>query len=175
MSQPLMPKTLNRLVWWRHTRPSRTNTKRRYPFHHRGLESKSRKSRHTWRNKQVCPWSTKWSRAKANRVLPRERTSHSKHPLATTQEMTTHGHHQMVNTEIILIIFFAAEDGEALYSPQKQDQELTVTQIMNALLPNSDLSWKTKGKPLDHSGVTEIKFLTIIQWKWPRDSRDSIL
>ena len=43
----------------------------------------------------------------------------------------------MVDTEIILIIFFAAEDGEALYSQQKQDRELTVTQIINSLLPNS--------------------------------------
>ena len=40
----------------------------------------------------------------------------------------------MVNTEIRLIIFFAAKDGEALYSQQKQDQELTVAQIMNSLL-----------------------------------------
>ena len=46
----------------------------------------------------------------------------------------------MVNTEIKLIIFFAAEDGEALYSQQKQDRELTVAQIMNFLLQNSDLS-----------------------------------
>ena len=46
----------------------------------------------------------------------------------------------MVNTEIKLTIFFAAEDGEALYSQQKQDQELTVAQIMNSLLPNSDLN-----------------------------------
>ena len=59
-------------------------------------------------------------------------------PLPTTQEKTTHGHHQMVNTKIRLIMFFAAEDGEALYSQQKQDQELTVAQIMNALLTNSD-------------------------------------
>ena len=51
---------------------------------------------------------------KAERVLPRERTGHSKHPLPTTQEKTTHGHHQMVNTEIRWIIFFAAKDGEAL-------------------------------------------------------------
>ena len=50
-----------------------------------------------------------------------------------------HGHHQMVNTEIRLIIFLAAEDGEALYSQQK-DQELTVAQIMNSLLPNSDIN-----------------------------------
>ena len=47
----------------------------------------------------------------------------------------------MVNTEIKLIILFAAEDGEALYSQQKQDQELTVAQIMNSLLQNPDLNW----------------------------------
>ena len=45
----------------------------------------------------------------------------------------------MVNNEIRLIIFFAAKDGEALYSQQKQDWELTVAQIMNSKLPNPDL------------------------------------
>ena len=45
---------------------------------------------------------------------------------------------QMVNTKIRLIIFFSAKDGEALYSQQKQDRGLTVAQIMNSLLPNSD-------------------------------------
>ena len=45
----------------------------------------------------------------------------------------------MDNTKIRLIIFFAARDGKALYSQQKQDQELTVAQIMNSLLLNSDL------------------------------------
>ena len=45
----------------------------------------------------------------------------------------------MVNTEIMLIIFFAAEDGEALYSQQKQDWELTLAQIMSSLFQNSDL------------------------------------
>ena len=44
----------------------------------------------------------------------------------------------MVNTEIRLIIFFAAKDGEALYSQQKQDWELTVAQTMSSLLPKSD-------------------------------------
>jgi len=46
----------------------------------------------------------------------------------------------MVNTEIGLIIFFAAEDGDALYSQQKQDLELTIVQIMSSLLQNSDVS-----------------------------------
>ena len=49
-------------------------------------------------------------------------------------------HHQMVNTKIRLIIFFAAKDGEALYSQQKQAQKLTVAQIMNSFLHNSDLN-----------------------------------
>ena len=57
-----------------------------------------------------------------------------------TREDSTHGHHQVANTEIRLIIFFVAKDGEALYSQQKQEQELTVAQIMNSLLPNSDLN-----------------------------------
>ena len=56
------------------------------------------------------------------------------------REDSTNGHHQMVNTETRLIIFFAAKDGEALYSQQKQDWELTVPQVMNSLLPNSDLN-----------------------------------
>ena len=51
-------------------------------------------------------------------------------------------------------MFFVAEDGEALYSQQKQDQELTVAQIMNYLFPNSDLNWRKQEKPLDHSGMT---------------------
>ena len=51
----------------------------------------------------------------------------------------------MVNTEIRLIVFFAAEDGEALYNQQKRDRELTVAQIMN-LLQNSDLRLKKVGK-----------------------------
>ena len=57
-----------------------------------------------------------------------------------TREDSTHEHHQMVNTEIRLIIFFAAKEGEALYSQQKQDWELTVAQIINSLLPNLDFN-----------------------------------
>ena len=60
------------------------------PFHYRGLECKSRKSRNTWSNRQIWPWNAEWSRAKTNRFLPRECTGHSKHPLPTTQEKTLH-------------------------------------------------------------------------------------
>ena len=151
MPRPVMLKKLKLNVLWRPTRPFRTNTQKRCPFHYRGLECKNRKSRNTWSNRQIWPWSTEWSRA--NRVLPRECTGHSKHPLQTTQD-STHGHHQMVNTEIRFIIFFAAKDGETLYSQQKQDRELTVVLIMNSLLPNSDWNWRKWRKLLDHSGMT---------------------
>ena len=65
-------------------------TPQRCPFHYRGLECKSRKSRNTWSNRKIWPWCTEWSRAKANSILPRGCTSHSKHPLPTTQERTLH-------------------------------------------------------------------------------------
>ena len=124
-------------------------------WHHRGLECKSRKSRDTWSNRQIWPSSTEWNRAKVNRVLPREHIGHSKRPLPTTHEKTRHiDITKMVNTGIGLIILFAAKDGEALYSQQKQDQELTVARIINSLLPNSDLNWRKWGKPLDHSHMT---------------------
>ena len=56
-----------------------------------------------------------------------------------TREDSKHGQHQMVNTEIRLILFFAAKDGEALHRQQKQDWEPTVAQTMNSLLWNSNL------------------------------------
>ena len=66
----------------------------------------------------------------------------------------------MINTEIRLIIFFAAKDGEALYSQQKQDWELTVAQIMNSLLNKFRLKLKKVGKttrPLRY-GLNQIPY-----------------
>ena len=125
--------------------------KKRCFFHYRGLECKSRKSGNTWSNRQIWTWSTDWSRAKADRVLPRERMGHSKHPLPTTQENTLHGHHQMVNTEIRLI---CSQRWRSSIQLQKQDRELTVAQVMNSSLPYSDLNWRKWEIPLDHSGMT---------------------
>ena len=65
-------------------------SKKRCPFHYRELECKSRKSRDTWSNRQIWPWSTKWSRAKADRLLSREHTGQNKYPLSTTQEKPLH-------------------------------------------------------------------------------------
>ena len=69
-------------------------------------------------------------------IAYKETTMGSNH----TRDDSTHGHHQMVNTQIRLIAFFAAKDGKALYSQPKQDWEQTVAQIMNSLLTNSDLN-----------------------------------
>ena len=77
-------------VLWRPTRPFRTNTQKRCPFHYRRLECKSRKSRNTWSNRQIWPWNVEWSRAKTNRVLTRKHTENSKHPVPTTHEMMLH-------------------------------------------------------------------------------------
>ena len=69
----------------------------------------------------------------------------------------------MVDTKIRLIIFFAAKNA-ALYSQQKQDWELTVAQIMNSLLPNSELNSRKWGKPLDHSvQFSSVQFSSVAQ------------
>ena len=90
-----------------------TNTQKRCPFHCRGLGCKSRKSRNTWSKGQMWP-SMEWSRAKANRVLPREHTGHSKHPLPTTQEKTLH-------TDITR---WSTPKSDSLYSLQQKMEKL---------------------------------------------------
>ena len=59
-------------------------------FYLRGVECKSRKLRDIWSNRQVWPWSTKWSRAKVNGVLSREHIGPQKYPFPATQKMTLH-------------------------------------------------------------------------------------
>ena len=116
---------------------------KRCPFHYRGLECKSRKSRDTWSNRQIWPWSMEWSRAKPNRVLPRELTGRSKHPLPTTQEKTLHM--DITRWSILKsdwLYSLQPKTEKLYYSKQKQDQELTVAQTVNSLLPNSDWNWR---------------------------------
>ena len=69
----------------------------------------------------------------------------------------------MVDTEIRLLIFFTAKDGEARYSQQKQDWELIVAQIMNSLLPNSDLKKVGKTTRPFMYDLNQIPY--DIQWK----------
>ena len=115
----------------RPTIPFRTKTKKRCPFHYRGLECKSRKSRNTWGNRQIWPWNTEWSRAKANRVLPREHTGHSKHPLPTTQEKTLHMDITSWPTLKSDWLYSLQPKMEKLYTVNKnKTRRLTVAQIM---------------------------------------------
>ena len=158
MSHPVTLKKLNSPM--KTYKPFRTNTSKRCPFYCRGLECKSRKSRNIWSNRQIWPWSTEWSRAKANTVLPREHTGHSKHPLPTTQEKALHMDITRWSTPKSDWLYSLQPRMEKLYTVKKkqnktkQDQELTVAQITNSLLPNSDLNWRKMRKPLDHSGMT---------------------
>ena len=99
-------------------------------FHHGGLEGKSGKSRDTRSNRQVWPWTTERSRAKANSFAKRTHQSEQAPASKNKTDNSTHGPHQMVNTKIRLIIFFPAEDGEALYSQQRQDGKLTLAQVV---------------------------------------------
>ena len=68
MPQPVTLKKLKLNSSMKTYKTFKTNTQKRYPFHYRGLECKSRKSRNTWSNRQICHWNIEWSRAKANRV-----------------------------------------------------------------------------------------------------------
>ena len=115
-------------------RPSRTNTPKRCPFHYRGLETKI--------GSQKIPGVTgKFGLGVQNEAGQRLTES----PLVIVNTLFQQ-HKRRLYTWTSpdgqyrnqIDIFFAAKDGEALYSQQKQDQELTVAQIMNSLLPNSD-------------------------------------
>ena len=101
----------------------------------------SQKTRNAIKNSISFRRTAEWSNILTGYTPLREDSYESK---SLTREDSTHGYHQMVNTEIRLIIFFAAKDGEALYSQQKQDQELPVAQIMSSLLPNSDLNEESR-------------------------------
>ena len=70
----------------------------------------------------------------------------------------THGHHHIFNIKTRLIMFFADKDGEAQYSQQKQDQELTVAQIMNSLLQKFRLKLKKIRKTTRSFHFTSVKF-----------------
>ena len=126
---------------------------KRCPFHYKGLECKSRKSRDTWNNRQIWPWSTEWSRAKDNRVLQREYSGHSKQPLPTTQEKSLH----------MDITRWSTPKSDWLYSLQPKMQKLyTISKnktgrwlwLRSSAAYCQIQTWRKYGKSLDHSGVT---------------------
>ena len=89
----------------------------------------------------VWPWITKWSRTKANRVLPRENTCHSKHPLPATREDYTWTSPDGQHWNQIDYIHCSQRWRSSIQST-KTRPELTVAQIMNSFWPNSELNWR---------------------------------
>ena len=113
------------MILWRTTKPSKTNTKKDVFFIIGDWNAKVGSQEI---HRVTCKFGLRVQNEAGQRliVLSREHAGHSKHPFPTKSSDSTCGHHQMVNTKIRLIKFFAAEDGETLYSQQKQDRELTV-------------------------------------------------
>ena len=150
------------MVLWRPTWPSRTNTQKRCPFHYRGLECKSRKSRNTWSNRQIWPWSTEWSRAKASRfcqenalVIASTLFQHKR----TLYTWTSLEHQNQID-----YILCSQRWRNSIQSAKSRpgadygtDHELFIAKFRFKL--------KKVGKTIRPSCMTSIKSLMIIQWK----------
>ena len=154
MPQPVMLKKLKLNSTMMTARPSRTNNHKRCPFHYRGLECKSRKSRDTWSNRKfglgvqneagqkLVEFCQENTLVIANTAPVIANTVFQQHKRRLYTWTSPDGQHQ---NQIYYIL--CTKDGEALYSQQKQEQELTVAQIMNSLLQTSDLRRE------NHSGM----------------------
>ena len=111
------------------------------PFHHRGLECKSRSQETSGVTGKFGLVVKKKKRKQGKgKQFYQENARVTATPSSSTREGSTRGYRQMVNTEIRLIIVFAGKDGETPHNQQKRDRELTAPQIMNSLLPNPDLN-----------------------------------
>ena len=149
------------MVLWRPTRPFRTNTLKRCPFHYRWLECKCRKSRNTWGNKQIWPWNTEWSREKDNKVLPREHTGHSKHPLPTTREKTLHMHITRWPTPKSYWLYSLQPKMEKLYAAKSLQSCLTLCDPWDGSPPSSPIPGILQARTLEWVAIS---FSTA--WKW---------
>ena len=143
--------------------------KKRCPFHYRWLESKTRKSRNTWSNRQIWLWNTEWSRANTNRVLTRKCTGHNKYPLPTTQEKTLY----------MDIIRWSTLKSDWLYSLQPKMEKLyTVSKNKTSgsdhelLIAKFRVKLKKVGKTTRPFRYDLNQIPMITQCKWEIDSRD---
>ena len=154
------------MVLWRPIRPFRPNIQKRCPVRYRGLKCKSRKSRNTWSNRQIWPWSMEWSRAKANRVSPRERTGHSKHPLPTTQEKILYMDITRWSTPKSDWLYSLQPKMEKLYTVSKNK---TGSSDHKLLIAKLRLKFKKVRKTAKAFRYDLNK--SLIQWKWEIDLR----
>ena len=112
------------------------------PFHHRGLEGKSRKSRDSWNHRQIGHGVHNKVGQRLTEFFHKKAMVITNTRFSSTREDSRHGHHQMLSTKIRLIILLGVKDGEELYCQQKQDCQLILAQIMNSLIPTSDFNWR---------------------------------
>ena len=122
------------------------------PFHHRGLECKGRKSRDTWSNRQVWPFSTRWSRGKANRVLPKNMLVTANTLFPTTQEMTLHMDITRYWNQIDYILCSQRWRGSIQSAKTRLGADCGSGHEL--LTAKFRLNWRKSGKPLDHSSMT---------------------
>ena len=115
-------------------------------------------------NRQIWPWNIELSRAQANKVFPREHTGHSKHPLPTKREDSTHGHYQMINTKIKLIILLQPKM-EKFYTVTKTRPGPDCGSDHDLLIAKFRLKLKKVGTNTRPCMYDLIKSLTIIQCK----------
>ena len=125
------------------------------PFHYRGLECKSRKSRYTWSNRQIWPWRTEWMGQRLIEFYQENALVIANTLFQQHKEKTLHMDITRWSTPKSDWLYSLQPTMEKLYTVSKNKAlELTVAQIMNSLLPNSDLNWRKWGKPIDYSGMT---------------------
>ena len=115
---------------------------KRCPFHYRGLECKSRKSRNTLSKREIWLWSTEWSRAKANGVLLKEHACHSKHPFPTMQEKTLHMDITRWSIPKSDWLYSLQPKMKKLYTVSKNNMGADCGSDHELLLPDSDLNWR---------------------------------
>ena len=145
--------------------------KKRCSFHYRGLECKSRRSRNTWGNRQIWPWNTEWSRAKANRVLPREHTGHSKHPLPTIQEKTLHMDITRWSTPKSDWLYSLQPKMEKLYTVPKNKTKSWLWLTHELLIAKFRLKLKKGGKTTRPFMYDLNQIPYDYTWKWEIDLR----
>ena len=160
------------MVLWRRTRPHRTDIHKICPFHYTEMECKCRKSRNSWSNRQIWPWSMEWSRAKANRVLPGECTGRSIHPLPTTQEKTLQMDITRWSTPKSGWLYSLQPKMEKLYTVNKNKTRSWCGSDHELLIAKFRLKLKKVGKTTITFRYDLKNSLLIIQWKWEIDSRD---
>ena len=140
------------MVLWRFIRPFRTNTQKRSLCITGDWHAKVGNQEISGVTDKFCLGVQNEAGQRLTEFCQENTLVIKKSSSNNTRDDCIHGHHQRINNGIRLIIFFAAEDWEALYSTQKQDQELTVAQIMS-LFQNSDLNIRKKAiqvRPKSH-------------------------